>query len=193
MARTGRPKEAHTRDARVSLRISKTLHEALNHSRNTRAEADRRSHSLNEEIELRLWEAVNMGDRLASHFGGEENAVLFEIITQLIGKIETGSGGGNWLDSPFMFEQAMQAITTLLETLRPPGDAQALPETVRRWAPSAQEHVKNIGQRSAFDALALLRAALAEVPSAKLPATLYHKATATLGKRLKQLEEGESK
>ena len=193
MAERGRPKAEGTRDARMSLRVSTTLRDALEGSRELREKADGRPYSLNEEVELRLWQSINTGDLLASHFGGEENAILFEIITQLIGKIETGSGGGNWLDNAFVFEQALQAITTLLETFRPPDDAQALPEAVRRWTPSAQEHVKNIGQRSAFDAMALLRAALVETPSAKLPATLYHRAAATLGKRLKQLEEGESK
>jgi hypothetical protein len=170
----------------LSLRVSDTLHNALESLRRQRAQEEKRDYSLSEIVEENLWQTLKLDRRIAERFHGEENAQLFLIIAQRIAAIQTATGDQNqhWLDNPFLYKQVRQMIDAVLDALSPAGDRETLPPIARNWPPALQEHVKNIGEREALNAMAFLRAASEEKAPALLPAVLYHKAAATLGKRL---------
>jgi hypothetical protein len=124
-----RRKESAT--AEIKTRLKETLRAKLEKA------AKRRGVSMNSELVDRLEQTFAADDMLAAAEDRAYPEHLAPIVT-LIGDVMRGTGeramtdalpsdlARSWLDDPYAYDQAVQAVMAVLEAFRPPGDPHRL-------------------------------------------------------------------
>jgi TraY domain-containing protein len=146
--RMGRPTKAPTPGERnhLGLRVTAELKQRLEQA------AERAGRSLSQDVEMRLERSFDFDAAL----GGNRLSKIIKAIAQAMkmageeaaedAKIPVAT----WLSHPYPFDQAVKAALTLLECIRPPGDA-APP--VRVVSEFDLRYLEGTGQRAAWRAL----------------------------------------
>jgi len=163
----GRPPkdEATKKGAHLSIRMTAALRHLLDDARR-HPEGER---SLNQEIELRLWQSFTAQKDAEQRFGGAKTAAFLEVIANRIRSIEVGMGADHhWLDNRFVFEQVRVMLNIVLDHFKPPG-RRIMPRLGRLLHPALRKHLDNMGRREAFTMLAMLKIAASDK---NLPAEL---------------------
>jgi len=146
----GRPPLTHGEAKRASFntRLRSILKEQLETA------ARESGRSLSEEIELRLENSFR-GELLEEIFGPALAAILEMVgrgmrdTGQVAGSRATGtvSGGFEWVENPYAFDQAFQAAVVILEALRPSGDPEiGMPPAYAGLRPEHREVFQNQGR-----------------------------------------------
>ena len=111
--------------ATLSTRIHASTRKALE-----RAAAENKR-TLSREIERRLRRSFDDDAKITELLGGRELFGLLQIIASSLTVVgdfafSTRAGrlgaSGEWLNDPYAFDQALQAVVAVLEAVRPPGD-----------------------------------------------------------------------
>ena len=137
-----KPKDPSVNKSRpVSIRLTPALKERLELERKIEGRP------LSQEIELRLRQSFEAEQKLEERFHGRRIYKVMQLIADQIEYLEKVFGRSCWED-PFLFDQVVISVKTILGYLRPKG-RKLLPE---EFSP---ESAKNFGKRSAEDRLSM--------------------------------------
>lgn len=189
----------------MSTRITVEVHQALV------KEAKISGRTFSGEVEHRLRESFEGERRLEKNLGGPEMYALLRTVAasmELAGKFgllyhpEKVVAGESWLHDAFAYDQAVRAITTVLEAFRPEGDPSApVPMKVVGTLPDDVAEAlsaKNLGERAAQSRLSQIAEAdpSKELPKGRIPIEgerLARSIAANLGPLHQRLKKGKSK
>jgi hypothetical protein len=147
MAKRGRPIDPITADktATVLARVSPDTRERLERA------AEENGVSLSREIEARISSSFNPG--AANEWGSKETYEFCVLVSHTLSTLRNVTGEC-WLNDPYTFEQAKQAIATVIDALRPPGRV-SVPTTLVHLRTSAL-----VGKEKAALKKSLLKASI---------------------------------
>src|SRR5262249_26486054 len=133
----GRPRAARKAGERatLSLRITAALFEKLD------ADAKAKGRALSNEAEARLESSFQDQDRarfFADFYFGRELSALLEIVGRALRDAGThaahlstrGDGPPNWIENPYAFAVAVEALMRVIEAVRPTGEIKAPPPRI---------------------------------------------------------------
>lgn len=136
MAKRGRPpKGEYSGKARqITTRVTPALYEAI------KTAADESGVSMSQKIEHLLRLAFDREDPIRESFGDSRRYALMRVMHELVLQVEHVTGG-ELLEDPFTYAEAILAIGTLLEGFAPPGAANE-PESIS----ISRERAKEMGR-----------------------------------------------
>ena len=87
------------------------------------AAAAKSGRSMSQEVEHRLRRSFDEDRDLIERFGGRQNYAMLRLIGSCLDvNVNPNDLDSSWLDDPYVFEQTVKSVVSVLGAFRPPGD-----------------------------------------------------------------------